>query len=321
MSNQREMRAVPFGRDNFESWVAIEKSIRKFDRVWNKVEKFAGRKFSDPDNYERREKRMTARRNQRLIENYTYYFGGQSEEELQYRDYYETDIENDPEDEHIEEFDDMHEMNMQGDFNPKLYDFVETSLKTEVHENFEDIISDKIFKFKYRQFTDSVETYTARMERVRERFFDRVLNRDAAVETDLIGIYQTDEQKSSFAQLALDHEKFEATADKATLAKREYMVSEALQQYRDYFEDDAVEAASFEYLDNLSNRDRIRFMEIFEDFTADPLKGKAHAMIQKREYNPELSSFNNLLLDLIDFKDRVRPLANDLALMDISRKY
>lgn len=62
-------------------------------------------------------------------------------------------------------------------------------------------------------------------------------------------------------------------------------------------------------------------MEIFEDFTADPLKGKAHAMIQKREYNPELSSFNNLLLDLIDFKDRVRPLANDLALMDISRKY
>jgi hypothetical protein len=102
------MRAVPFGRDNYESWVAIEKSIRKFDRVWNKVEKFAGRKFSDPDNYERREKRMTARRNQRLVENYTYYFGGQSEEELQYRDYYETDIENDPEDENIEEFDDMH---------------------------------------------------------------------------------------------------------------------------------------------------------------------------------------------------------------------
>lgn len=99
------------------------------------------------------------------------------------------------------------------------------------------------------------------------------------------------------------------------------MVAEALQQYRDYFEDDESEAAAFEYLDNLSNRDRIRFMEIFEDHTADPLKGKGHAMIQKREYNPELSSFNNVLLDLIDFKDRVRPLANDLSLMDISQKY
>jgi hypothetical protein len=159
------------------------------------------------------------------------------------------------------------------------------------------------------------------MDRVKERFFDRALNRDISVEADLIGIYQTDEEKASFAQLVLDHEKFEATADKATLAKREYMVAEALQQYRDYFEDDESEAAAFEYLDNLSNRDRIRFMEIFEDHTADQLKGKGHAMIQKREYNPELSSFNNLLLDLVDFKDRVRPLANDLALMDVSRKY
>ena len=44
-------------------------------------------------------------------------------------------------------------------------------------------------------------------------------------------------------------------------------------------------------------------------------------MIPKREFNPELSAFSNLLLDLVDFKDRVRPLANDLACMDVSRKY
>jgi len=44
-------------------------------------------------------------------------------------------------------------------------------------------------------------------------------------------------------------------------------------------------------------------------------------MIAKREYNPELSSFNNLLLDLVDFKDRVRPLANDLSLLDVSQQY
>lgn len=44
-------------------------------------------------------------------------------------------------------------------------------------------------------------------------------------------------------------------------------------------------------------------------------------MIQKREYNPELSVFSNLALDLQDFKDRVRPLARDIALLDVSRKY
>jgi hypothetical protein len=42
-------------------------------------------------------------------------------------------------------------------------------------------------------------------------------------------------------------------------------------------------------------------------------------MIQKREYNPELSLFANLALDLVDFKDRVRPLARDMALLDVTR--
>jgi len=44
-------------------------------------------------------------------------------------------------------------------------------------------------------------------------------------------------------------------------------------------------------------------------------------MIPKREFNPELSTFSNLLLDLADFKDRVRPMALDISRLDISRKY
>jgi hypothetical protein len=44
-------------------------------------------------------------------------------------------------------------------------------------------------------------------------------------------------------------------------------------------------------------------------------------MIPKREFNPELSAFSNLTLDLIDFRDRVRPQARDMALLDASRPY
>ena len=99
------------------------------------------------------------------------------------------------------------------------------------------------------------------------------------------------------------------------------MVREGLQQFRDYYESDAEEQQSFEYLDNLSTRDRIRFMEIFQDFSTDPSDNKAHAMIKKREFNPELSTFSNLLLDMVDFRDRVRPLANDLTLMDTASRY
>jgi len=64
------------------------------------------------------------------------------------------------------------------------------------------------------------------------------------------------------------------------------MVSEAIQQFKDYFEDDASEQSFFEYLDNLPNRDRIRFMEIFEDFTVVNEDKKKYTLIPKREYNP-----------------------------------
>lgn len=74
-------------------------------------------------------------------------------------------------------------------------------------------------------------------------------------------------------------------------------------------------------MDNLSNRDQIRFMEIFEDHSLAKHDFKDYAMIKRREFNPELSAFSNLLLDLVDFKDRVRPMARDIALMDVSRQY
>lgn len=74
-------------------------------------------------------------------------------------------------------------------------------------------------------------------------------------------------------------------------------------------------------MDNISNRDKIRFSEIFEDFTVQKYDFKDFAQIAKREFNPELSIFSNFVLDLVDFKDRVRPLAKDLALLDVSKKY
>jgi len=44
-------------------------------------------------------------------------------------------------------------------------------------------------------------------------------------------------------------------------------------------------------------------------------------MIQKREYNPELSIFSNMVLDLVDFKDRIRPLSKDISMLESATKY
>lgn len=62
-------------------------------------------------------------------------------------------------------------------------------------------------------------------------------------------------------------------------------------------------------------------MECFTDYTIDRTAVNGYALIPKREFNPELSAFSNLLLDLVDFKDRVRPMANDIARHDAAHKF
>ena len=67
--------------------------------------------------------------------------------------------------------------------------------------------------------------------------------------------------------MMIDEENHKELAVEQTQSWREYMAREGVQQYRDYYEDEPEEQAFFEYLDNLTNRDQIRFMECFEDFT------------------------------------------------------
>lgn len=118
------------------------------------------------------------------------------------------------------------------------------------------------------------------------------------------------------AQIANDIDAHRDVALEETRPFREYMVDEAIHQYKDYYESDEEEQAFFEYLENFTNRDKIRMMEIFEDWSVDKLDNKQFAMIAKREYNPELSVFSNMVLDLVDFKDRVRPLSRDVAMLE-----
>lgn len=172
-----------------------------FDRQFNRIEKFNGRKLSDPDNHERRERRMVERKNTRWNENYTFFFGGLTEEEQQYRDYFETDFNEDPDDEFIENMADLREIAAEGQFNPVKYDFVDTSLFNEIHENYEDLVEDKIFKYKYRQMADDPSTFNRRMQRVLNRFWDRAENRDAP---DIYATYKKDQIEASVAQYALD---------------------------------------------------------------------------------------------------------------------
>lgn len=191
----------------------------------------------------------------------------------------------------------------------------------EDHEAYEDIVEDKLFKFRYRQNYDSHEKFAARQERLVTRFFERAKKRDPVISEPLFDTFIEDQRATSIGQFVVDDSKFDSHAEKVTNAHREYMAREGVQQFRDYYETDAEEQGFFEYLDNLPNRDRIRFIEAFEDYTVRKWDTKDIVSIPKREFNPELSAFSNLILDLVDFKDRVRPLARDITLLDATTRY
>ena len=138
---------------------------------------------------------------------------------------------------------------------------------------------------------------------------------------NLAETFMEEEKHANIGQFFLDPSEYKSHVDEQTKANREYMAREGVQQYRDYYESDAEEQSFFEYLDNLPNRDTIRFMECFEDFTIDKADHKIVHLIPKREFNPELSAFSNLILDLVDFRDRVKPIAKDITMLDATMRY
>jgi hypothetical protein len=62
---------------------------------------------------------MLEQKRKRQVENFTYFFGGLTEEEAQYRDYFETDVEEDIEDENADELLDKANLAQTGMFDTK----------------------------------------------------------------------------------------------------------------------------------------------------------------------------------------------------------
>lgn len=316
---------TPFDQDVYENWWMVEKSMRKFDRWFNKIERFESRALLDPVNHERREARMTARKSDRWLDNYTYFFGGLSEEEQMYRDYFETDLEANPElDEGLAEKMDELDIASTGEFSFGNYDFQNMSNVYDAQEVAQDYIDSKIFKYKYRIANDPEETYFRRMDRVVSRSLDRAKARNPEIEANLAELMERDDREFGHGQQILrllDGKDIKRLDLEGTKEIRKWMLNESVQQYKDYYESDEEENQFFEYLNEIGDREKLRLIEIFEDFTIDSAKNKRFASIPKREFNPELSVFTNLALDLVDFKDRVKPLANDMSLLDQSNKY
>lgn len=93
----------PISKLGYENLIQAEAIIKKLDRQFRQLTKFHTRKYMDPVNHERRERRMLERANKRWDNSYTIFSDDLTEEEQRYRDYFETDLQNYREDERVEE--------------------------------------------------------------------------------------------------------------------------------------------------------------------------------------------------------------------------
>lgn len=305
---------ITMDKDMYETWINIEREILKFDRIYNRYEKFEGRKLFDPENHERRERRMLQRQHERLNENYTFYSEGLTEKEQMYRDYFESDIEEFPDDDYYNEKHDEAILMSNFSLNPNLYDFVEGNTDIMSTKPVDSFVDQLLFKHRYRMFGDI--NYVQRNKRVIERMEQRAQNRDPNVTANLGNKIEEIYAKKGLLQ---DYSKVE----EELLPFANYIAEEGFQQFKDYYESD-IESGLIngDLLEDLNERDRLKFSECFnKDFTKRNITDKQYIMIPKRPFDNNKSVVNNFILDLVDFNYRVKPLARHLVYRDVSAKY
>lgn len=298
----------------YETWVNIEREILRFDRVYNRFEKFIGRKLFDPENHERRERRMLQRKAERENENYTFYSEGLTEKEQMYRDYYESDIEEYPDNDIVNEYKDNSILRNRGDFDHKDYVFAEANTSEMTTLPVDSFVEKLLFKYKYRMFSDV--RYSERSERVSKRAFERASSRDPHVVSNL-----GDKIEEIYARKGLLQDY--SQVEDELLPYASYVAEEGLQQFKDYYESDIENGnINSDLLEDLNERDRIKFSECYvNEYNKRCITDKLYIMIPKRPYDSNKSIVNNFILDLVDFNYRVKPIARNLVFRDTSAKY
>lgn len=301
-------------RDTYETWYQVEKAILRFDREFNRNEKFTARALFDAENHERRERRMLERKDQREKENYAFYFGGLTAEEQMYRDYYETDIEEDayPESQTLSEIKDDQALRNSGDFDLGHIQLIETTTLNERREQVDDVVGKMLFAYKYRSVSD--KKFSERNRLVMQRFQERAALRNPNLIEDLgdklENIFVRENIASEFLR-EVNVGNTDVLEKYGLLGFAKYVAEEGLQQYKDYFGD---ELANKDLLEDLPEREKLRFAEVYFNFYNKGLElDKTYALIPKRPYDNKKSVIANFVEDLIDFNTRVRPISRNLA--------
>lgn len=268
-------------RSEYEDHITAELAIRKLDRIFDKIKRFQKRAVMEPEDHERREARMLERAAKRK-DSFTMSIHT-TETELRFKDYYESDY--DSEEELMAELDEEQQLIVSGIFSFKNYDFCEegTDGSTQVVEG---VFEKKMFRFKHRKWNDDPASHFIRENRMINRFLERIKRRDP--------------------QIDFDGDKAEMYVEDSNnqFKLKNYVLDEAVQQYKDYYESDAEDVKDFEYI---TPEEKEQFAVLFKDYAKPLGESKKSFSVGLRQYDSEKSLAQNLVEHYRDLKTRVLP--------------
>lgn len=294
---------IPATIAEYSNLVEAEESIERLDRIFRRTTKFASRQFLDVENHERREQRMRELSTKRVNDSYTVYFGGLTEEEAQFRDYFQSDLELEADDEAYLETEARFRITGQEHLKMKKFDFQEL-YTINPEEDAQGMLKRRLFEFKYRRANDTEDNYLRRETRLFERYIDR---------------FAQQETKEMFNNLAAakNSENSAAIRD-AEKQMLKFFAREGAQQFLDYYETDRDEVSDL--VESLPETEMGQFLGCYEDYAGGSTEVKGYRSIPKRRWNKGLGFWSNVSAELEDYRGfvapRVEKLQNQLNLLD-----
>jgi hypothetical protein len=236
-----------------------------------------------------------------------------------FRDYYESDLEEYPDNENLSDLKDESLLRNSGDFDLRFIELVEPQVNYTDRKPVEDFLDKSIFKYKYRKVADP--KYESRNERVIQRFIHRAAQRDPRINQELFArlenLYARNDNVSNVLDLLRTSAKNSPNLYDDLMPFARYISEEGLQQYRDYYETDEEEGINSErntLIQDLSERDKLKFVECYDNPLNKSVElDQYYVTIPKRPYDNRQSIVSNFVQDLLDFNSRVRPIQRTLA--------
>lgn len=272
---------VHMNKDNYDNLVTAEVAIDELDNHFKKVHKFQLRQMYDSVNHARREARMIERANERLGDNLTIYSLRFTDDNIKYEDYFETD----------------HELELAKEFNSnaKSKAITDSSMRhenlkfqenwtTSYNSDYQPLVQQKIFKFKYREALSTAEDHYRRENRMMLRIsenFDRL-----------------NLKYEEYVNAQQEGNGLESSSKADLLAKEKALYDEIfrfnIQNYKNYFESD--DEADIQIISDLPNEARF---DVLDGFYLDHINHIMEKLQVKSVTIGKLTGDNSGFLDTV----------------------